>query len=738
MITIVNKDNAGLYSSYYEEVSNLLRQYNAAGERIQPGDEATALIPMEEVTFATAEDYTPGLYYVKDENGYVISNDSYDSEKTYYKSENITSLDEVFAYIADIANIDKRYTRLPLDEPAFEIDLDKRTINVPNSFRTNGVAVQGDVIAETLYFVCPRFFDATDLGNSDKDAVDESGNPKAAYSIFIEWENAAGEKGISRPWIHDIVSMPGKLIFGWPLCEKVTKKAGNVKFAVRFYKYSNGKTSYSLSTQAASITIKPSLGIDMDGEYIYCDDADDILNRFENSPLASGVSTKADVPKLRNNLPLFYNLSDGDEQTIQGYNEDGGQISYRWTKVALAPRIETENDMAPTEAQLKALYPLQYMEDDCPGKNDIRPGGKSLPLTYKIDYMETEDTTRQPNKVYYINTGTEEKPAYTTVPSTEEDLSAYLTTVGKDAIYEKFSTAIIDGVGVYQAAVSNRQRTSVETTKTKEMVVEYPIKPVISTAVGFKCEEDENGKVVAVAGASASTGDTLSVVVNSNAMNQSGNIRGIIGYQWYKAQIDSETIDSGDMVFEVLEDETSSVLVPEEEGFYRLLVTNSLNGEKDSFTTGAVRVMNAPSTPVIEYSEEDENQQDDLMIDKYPGENLKIAGVSIQENVGLISEESSDELKETYGIDEVLYQWYKYRGTSASLSEDAAAAKEGTFKIESDSGIKGEAVEGGNGPVLSTVGLETKPYFCIVTNKINGMETSVSSRFFTIVNVDSE
>jgi hypothetical protein len=51
---------------------------------------------------------------------------------------------------------------LPQDEELFEIDANKRKINVPASF-SGGASVVGDEIAETIYFSIDRYFDITDF-----------------------------------------------------------------------------------------------------------------------------------------------------------------------------------------------------------------------------------------------------------------------------------------------------------------------------------------------------------------------------------------------------------------------------------------------------------------------------------------------------------------------------------------------------------------------------------------------
>ena len=63
----------------------------------------------------------------------------------------ITTLEEYFSWMAYLGQINRKYTVLPLDEPHFTIDLNTRAIKIPNEFRKNGIAVQGDDLAEIVY-----------------------------------------------------------------------------------------------------------------------------------------------------------------------------------------------------------------------------------------------------------------------------------------------------------------------------------------------------------------------------------------------------------------------------------------------------------------------------------------------------------------------------------------------------------------------------------------------------------
>ena len=91
-------------------------------------------------------------------------NEAYDSlfDEIRVKSNNNINVDNIesfFGKIEEIAQLDKKFLRLPLDEPIFEINANTRSINVPTDFKSNGLSVQGDHLAETVFFSVDRYFD---------------------------------------------------------------------------------------------------------------------------------------------------------------------------------------------------------------------------------------------------------------------------------------------------------------------------------------------------------------------------------------------------------------------------------------------------------------------------------------------------------------------------------------------------------------------------------------------------
>ena len=104
------------------------------------------------------------------------------------KDSDISSLNEYFSLIRELASADLKYTVLPLDEETFKINANTRNVEVPQSFK-NGVGVQGDQVAEIIYFEIDRYFDSTDLNTQN---------------IVFEWENSNNRQGLSKEYHRDL------------------------------------------------------------------------------------------------------------------------------------------------------------------------------------------------------------------------------------------------------------------------------------------------------------------------------------------------------------------------------------------------------------------------------------------------------------------------------------------------------------------------------------------------------
>lgn len=111
---------------------------------------------------------------------------------------------------------------LPENDQIFDIDLDSRTISIPQF-----LSVQYDHNAEIIYFRCPRYFDNMDL---------------ATAVCIIEYINADGESGLY--WVpyynvdvyeDDDKELTPLMLIPWSIGGLATASSGMVTFTVRFY-----------------------------------------------------------------------------------------------------------------------------------------------------------------------------------------------------------------------------------------------------------------------------------------------------------------------------------------------------------------------------------------------------------------------------------------------------------------------------------------------------------------------
>ena len=316
--------------------------------------------------------------------------------------EAITSLEQYFFCLEFLREIDDKFVfLLPLDEPVFEIDANSRVINIPAAFKKNGIAVQGDVIAETLMFSIGRFFDGIDLNETD---------------IWVQWEKADGSEGVSKINFKYIHKDPNVLMFAWPITSRVTDLPGSLKFAVRFEKRSGESIFYSLNTIPANVTINKALNPDTTYEDI--DDASALFesaiknsNEMSDAQDAAVSEPKFDAEDAVIN-PAVGEVNLAEDNTlslkVQAIVADTGSINYTWTK--------------PTNASVS-----------------------------KDEYIETVDITPKANTRYYVQAG---EGAY--VPYTEDTFPTDGTKV-----FERYSVLSIAAgtepvVGTYTVQAINR------------------------------------------------------------------------------------------------------------------------------------------------------------------------------------------------------------------------------------------------------------------------------------------
>lgn len=250
--------------------------------------------------------------------------------KVTYDDKMFHSIDEYFAHLADLYELNPTYIMLPLDETPFTIDANKRTITNPKI-----TVLQKDQNAEIVTFVIDRYFDYKDLST--------------AQYTFVQWTLPDGTEGASNITLKDF-SIPGKLRLGWPLDNEITSQKGAVKFSLRFFDmgtvtdaYGNPKEAvvYSFNTLTSTLTINESLQPEVDPDGLNVNDpVNEGLFRkaIVNSQIyaqnqAIPLGPRFDDPGL--NLNQYESLTDDGANgsltmMAQALASDTGIINYQW------------------------------------------------------------------------------------------------------------------------------------------------------------------------------------------------------------------------------------------------------------------------------------------------------------------------------------------------------------------------------------------------------------------------
>lgn len=403
---------------------------------------------------------------------------------------------------------------LPNDEGIFEIDANSRKINIPNDFAKNGVGVQGDELAEIVYFSIDRYFDTTDLYDKD---------------IFVQWEAANGDKGLSVTINKTLYFLPNKVVFGWPITKEMTKKSGNIKFAVRFYERktepSTGEISlvYSFSTLTATVKISPALDFNIDTP----DDADILKPIDKNATIyglmrnseAIGLDATAVAPTFETEsfIPADFDAKYDVGEIFEGRamfkpedNEDTmGSISYVWHRI----------DKNKTDTVIGV--------------------GKYL-------YKPNEDISRKTYDIYFEKSGDNYKTYLGSIPPEEGTI-----------VYKRYASYTPDKAGYYYITATNTAgRGNSKSINSNSWLIAFAESPVVVCS-------DELKHTIITNEAGATLAPEISV--------EDG---GELSYKWYYGENKlSHTLS-------LLPDENQAQLTNQKaEGYYQVVVTNSKNSD---------------------------------------------------------------------------------------------------------------------------------------------------------------
>lgn len=497
----------------------------------------------------------------------------------------IKNIDSYFLKLGDIKDalgedIDISYFMLPIDEPLFEINANTRLIKIPDEFK-NGISVQGDEIAETIFFSIDRYFDTTDFYDDFIVPVvqwkyaDETG--EGAYHL-----SATTGKAV----IEDQNSITGgkiKVVFGWPISSEVTEKAKNIQFGVRFYtivdesgnlienwdQYADGTLEYSFSTLNATTKINPSLAADLrGGNFQWIDKNSLIWARMRNSKPAD-LNLQAIAPIVEFLIPNAGTIADLDEIT--------GTVTLK-TKVTypsgtVATRIGDQ------------IYEIRRI--DYEGTDSLVAQGRTPSLTedlggdFGIDYVLTQDKTRNENDSYYLL-----NDDGTYVEYTDPELI--------NGLYEKVQTYNIDKAGKYYVRIINELDTNNKSSSdSKWFEIALPSTPIVGSlsdvysAILKAITDEETGEI---------TYDTVSISLS--VTDTDGGIAPV--YNWYKANEPTDDKDKMTLLTEVTLSEPT--YIASEPGYYYLEAINERNNSQAfAMSTNPIRVTYPATAPTLTY-----------------------------------------------------------------------------------------------------------------------------------------
>lgn len=460
--------------------------------------------------------------------------------------ESISSLNEYFAHLEDLIaatssdteDISRFFVRLPLDEDLFEIDANSRTVKVPNtSFGRYGVGVQGDELAEVVYFIIDRFFDATDLASDH-------------MYIVIQWEAKDANKntiaGISQHFGKDIESVPGKIIFGWPISSELTKTAGSIKFAVRFYQLGEDNVEgsprlvYSFSTLPAEVTINASLDYDIINMG-KIDHGNIITSRIKSDGIYDVGSPVPKKPIIT--IPLYVmspagnglrvvDLPAGENSMVKlaicAKNDDFGNLVYDWQKRPY------DSETSSYKESLGIPSEIEY-EEEIPSSDFEFPEGQEY-------YTVTFDEEQRVQAVYLV---TEDRLATIIV-----DEDHFVENGNPIHLYKKLSVAFVDTVGEYFVNIKAKTtvNSSLPTTNKDEPVrIPGPLKPVINLPEESEnisvTEEDNSVHAITDNGSIVLTADAVPGEKDRPADEVGEDPQVILSYTWKKVENDGSASD---------------------------------------------------------------------------------------------------------------------------------------------------------------------------------------------------
>lgn len=669
----------------------------------------------------------------------------------------IATLNQYFAYLQDLItvssneNIKSYFLRLPLDEELFEINANTRNISIPRNFAANGVGVQGDETAEIIYFSIDRFFDHTDL-------ADDSVN------IVIQWETRDKDRkviqGISPNFGKDIETIPGKIIFGWPIYSELTESATPIKFSVRLFSLGeiDNETdkrplNYSLATLPTEISVGSTIDYDLINKTVAeIDRGRMIIDRVKNNPRGRAIyDPSAPIPSAPTiSTPLFVEGKAADVKVVdlpEGENEfltlkvsahptDQSAVLYKWNRYAYNPTTRNYDEIpsAIANENIEIVYSSisEINEDDMYYRKNLINGVEVYEPVLVEDILAKED-----NEYIYD----EDEDGFLL----KDSITSYIT------LYKKYSTAKVNSVGIYTVDVGARYGVNSIDTKMDQndgIKIPGPSAPVIEIPAGANVTEEDGTTIIHVI---ASNG-AVTLTTTAAPGEEDENAQVALSYFWKKINggmhVPIEEVLTPEEDYSLNEEGNELTLANlatsnlDEE--FITIVTIERNKVTTSKNSSIYRITNAPQKPTLICPVRGQRKETDYL------EEDGVIDYRMTHNG--VYQSLSFSVKEPLKYDSLSYYWVRVNTDYENDFQD------GTLNIKVDIGNQLNALfadqEGNDDIILSpelgeiivssnddeTLGstlrfnedFEEGYYYCIVVNNLNNHRAANVTPFYSI------